>query len=148
MAPNTALLTIPAYYLLVMWPSKVALDVILKQHSPKNHNNVNPRGVDTIAAYKKLLGPQDFAKWERCKAANAQGYEVFPLVAVSILAGLHAGLPERVMNGTGLGLVLLRWMYNMLYIRTETRKNSYWRTANFFTQMATCLSVLVAAALQ
>ena len=145
MAPNLALLSIPAFYALVLRPSGVALMLILRADR-RGVNNVNPRGVATPEAYRKLLGPPAFAKWERCKAANINGYECFSLFAASMLGGLYAGISPRAMNWLGLWGVLLRAVYNELYMRTEGKRASFWRTGVYWAQMVSCLGLLCAAA--
>ena len=52
--------------------------------------------------------------FERSKAANAQGYEDFPLFAIASLAGLHAGLSPRSLVGLGWTLVGLRVLFSVL----------------------------------
>ena len=145
MALNIALLTLPIFYALLLAPHLAAAGLVIRADAHA-FENVNPRSGATTAAYKKLLGPRDFARWERCKAANLNGYESFPLFAAAVLAGLHAGLPARVMDGFGLGVVALRGVYNVLYIRTETSRNSHWRSACWASQAGACLVVLGAAA--
>ena len=147
MAPTLALLSIPAFYALVLRPSGVAI-MLLVRADRRVHNNVNPRGADTPAAYRKALGPAAFARWERCKAANINGYECFGLFAASILAGLHAGVSSRALNWLGLLGVLVRAVYNELYMRIDTRKASFWRTGAYYVQILSCMGLLVAAALK
>ena len=145
MTPNLALLSLPVFYGVILYPSRVALTMILRADR-RTFNNASPRSRHTLDAYEKLLGPQGFAKWERCKAANTQGYEMFGLVAAAVLSGLHAGLPERRMAIVAWTLVLLRIIFNELYMRIETRKMSYWRSANYFTSLFICLWTFIAAA--
>ena len=110
--------------------------------------NDNPRGTTVAARYEKALGPAAFQRYQKARAAHANGYENFPLFAATVLAGLHAGLPERAMSWVALFVLLLRAVYNELYMRVETRRGSYLRTLSYFVQTGTCLTVLVVAAVQ
>ena len=145
MAPSLAILSLPVYYALLLYPSAVALRLVLRADR-KIYDNANPRSPDTVAAYRKALAPRDFRTWERAKAANLQGYEVFPLVAATILIGLHVGVPTPRLDAAGGLLVLLRAAYNELYIRAERRRATYFRSATYFAQLGVCFALLTSAA--
>ena len=147
MAINVSLLAIPIYYLLVLWPSFTAGSMIVSTDA-KSFDNANPRSIATPVAYKKLLGPKDFAKWERCKAAHFNGFETFSLFVATVFAGLYAQLPARALDLSSLGVLGLRILYNILYIQTERRRNSYYRSAVWFLQLGTCLGMLAWAGVE
>ena len=128
MVISCAITTIRVFHTLILGPSAVA-DLVVLRVDAKALENINSRGAATPAAYKKLLSPKDYAKFERCKAANVNGYEMFSLLVATIFGGMYAKLLDRAMNRIGLWLVLLRGMYNELYMRTETKRGSYWQSA-------------------
>ena len=145
MAPALAIATLPIYYCLVLYPTFVAAIMVVGKDA-KAYNNVSPRAGGNAAAYRKLLGPPAYEKYERCKAANAQGYEVFQLVAAALVVGVQAGLDDAFLNNVGIALVAMRLVYTEVYMRAETREVSYIRSVAYNAQVGTCFWVLGAAA--
>ena len=145
MAPSLALLAIPTYYLLVLWPHFYALFMIAGR-KPEAFDNVNPRSKETAAAYQKLLGPRDFGRWERARAAASQGFETFPVVAAAMVIGLYAGVAERTVNITAAAILVLRVFYTLIYINGEQRSVSTLRSVVYLAQTAACMNVMFKAA--
>jgi uncharacterized MAPEG superfamily protein len=66
--------------------------VKLKNANNGNYNNVNPRGADTIAAYKKTVPSDVLGCFERAKATHSNMMENAPYFIGAVLAGNVAGL--------------------------------------------------------
>lgn len=141
MAPNLALISIPAYYVLAMVPHAYALRVATQGEFGK-HENQNPRGASTIEGLRQKLSPEDFAKYERSEAAHKNNVENLPLYVAAVFAGL---LAEQATKGTvgktyvsssiptGLTRFIYSWfairiLHNVAYITTTTKQWSHLRS--------------------
>lgn len=64
----------------------------LKKANNDKFNNVNARGSETQALYKKTVPAETYALFERAKAAHANMLENAPLFIGAVLAGNMVGL--------------------------------------------------------
>ncbi|KAF2152313.1 hypothetical protein K461DRAFT_144825 [Myriangium duriaei CBS 260.36] len=156
MAPNLAILSIPAYWLLSLAPHSYAL-TIASGGSISKFDNRNPRSSTYIDALRKRLSPSDFARYERAEAAHRNGFENLPLYAAAVFAGLLAdgvgkgGLVTG--NATGESLrkfiysfFAVRATYNLVYIATADNKKTWIRSALYFLGVGLCIGEFVRAA--
>jgi len=70
----------------------------LKKANNGKFNNANPRGTDTIAAYKKTVPSDVLGCFERSKAAHANLMENAPFFIGAVLAGNMVGLSAGMLN--------------------------------------------------
>ncbi|KAF1348929.1 hypothetical protein BDV97DRAFT_399470 [Delphinella strobiligena] len=115
MSPNYALLSIPVYSFLAMTPHMYSASLLAS--TKQGINNKNPHGSDHIAA-----------------AAHRNNLENAPLFFATILAAVFA---EKT-TGSDLGsaayaatFLVLRVVYNFLYVTTETESLSHARSMTF-----------------
>ena len=89
-----------------------------------------------IDGLKRRLTAREFQAYERAERAHANSLENMPLFCAAIFAGLLAdqkGVPgELALNEFAVGFVLLRVLYTICYILTETIRLSYLRSAIYF----------------
>jgi uncharacterized MAPEG superfamily protein len=64
----------------------------LKKANNGKFNNANPRGAETLAAYKKTVPSDVLGLCERSKAAHANMMENAPFFVGAVLAGNMVGL--------------------------------------------------------
>lgn len=139
MAPNLAIISIPAYYILSVVPHSMALSIATQGDLAKLDNR-NPRSSTHIESLRQKLSPEEFARFERCEAAHKNNFESFPLYATAVFAGLLA-------DGVGKGGILtgktaseatmkyvysflaVRLAYNVAYVSTSRNKYSWIRSA-------------------
>ncbi|KAF2691614.1 hypothetical protein K458DRAFT_325085 [Lentithecium fluviatile CBS 122367] len=127
MAPNYSIHAIPAYMVLAFLPHAYAISSIKKANNGK-FNNVNARGVDTLAMYKKSVPAEVFGRYERGKAAHANLMENAPFFIGAVIVGNMMGLSAETMN-TAIGSYLaLRVAYIVAYINVTSQKYSYVRS--------------------
>ena len=145
MAPNLAIIAIPAYYILSLVPHQYAISVATQGDLSK-FDNRNPRDSDYHAKLKETLPADQFAKWARAESAHANNMENFPLFTAAIFAGLFAEQATKgtiggtyVSSGISTGLTRFvygwfatRFLYNIAYITTTTNQWSYLRSGIYF----------------
>ncbi|KAF2219140.1 hypothetical protein BDZ85DRAFT_269179 [Elsinoe ampelina] len=133
MAPNLAVISIPAYYLLSVVPHSFALNIACGGDISK-FDNRNPRSSTYIAGLKEKLSPEQFAKFERCESAHKNNLESFPLFASAVFVGLLAdGVGKGgILTGKSVSAETLRFVYSFLAVRlaynvayVTTRRNKY-----------------------
>lgn len=132
MSPNYALLSIPVYSLLAMTPHMYTASLL--SSTKQGINNKNPHGSDHIAAVRTALGPQKFETYERAQAAHRNNLENAPLFFATLLAAVFAEMT----TGSDLGsatyaatFLVLRVVYNLLYVTTETESLSHARSMTY-----------------
>ncbi|KAK0549160.1 hypothetical protein OC846_004179 [Tilletia horrida] len=84
----------------------------------------------------------------RGQSAQANGFENVPLFGLTMLIGTYAKLPSHTLNRTTALYLVGRIIYNWLYLTTETKKNSYWRTLVFNTSMFALIRIIVLSTLR
>lgn len=141
---NASLFSIPAYYFLVLFPHLYA-SALLSSADPKAYNNANPRASSTAETYKKALSPATLARYERAKAAHANGHESFPLFSIAILAANIAGVDKDVISIFAYSILGSRALYVLLYINTENKRSSYLRTAVWMGSTVAALALIIKA---
>lgn len=155
MQQNLTLLSIPLMYLTILVPYAYAMR-ILKRATPspstseKPHrpiyDNTNPHGTAQHHHLRTTLSPPTLAAYERAEAAHRNGIECLPLFAAGILAGNFAGLSRASLGWTAGVYLVLRVLYNGLYIHTTTERGSLVRSAVWAVGQALCVSLFVRAA--
>jgi len=143
---NIALLSLPAYYVLVFFPHAYAMN-ILTAADKTAYKNGNPRSHSAHGVIQKTLSPPQLARYERAKAAHTNGHESFPLFATAIVVGSMAGVDEKIMSAFAIGSVAMRALYTALYINTEKEEKSVFRSLVWITKTAAALGVIIAAGL-
>ncbi|PNS18402.1 hypothetical protein CAC42_6219 [Sphaceloma murrayae] len=142
MAPNLAIVSIPAYFIFSLVPHTYAVGIAAKGNIATLDNR-NPRSTTFIDSLRQKLTPDEFARYERCESAHKNNLESFPLFASAVLAGLLAdGVGKGgVLTGEVAGKGTLRFVYswfavrtlfNVLYISTSNNKYTWIRSAVFF----------------
>ncbi|KAF4549141.1 Hypothetical protein D9617_23g005560 [Elsinoe fawcettii] len=118
MAPNLAVISIPAYYILSILPHAFSISVATNGDMSK-FDNRNPRSSTYVASLKEKLPAEQFAKYERCEAAHKNNLESFPLFASAVFIGLLAdGVGKGgILTGQTAGKETLRFIYSFLAVR-------------------------------
>ena len=145
--PNTSILTLPVFYFLTMVPHVYSVR-LLSSHQPKAWDNSNPRSVDAPDKYRKILGSDKYATYERARACHANGFEFFPFAAAAILSANYVGLPEADINFWANTLVAIRVAYVWAYISISTKKASYLRSLMFTASSGICGYLLIKSGLK
>jgi uncharacterized MAPEG superfamily protein len=135
MSFNIPLLSILAYYVLAAYPHGHAV-VAASKGNLKQHDNTNPKSTKQTDKLKRRLTAREFAAYERAERAHSNALENMPLFCAAIFAGLLAqqkiGPGEIALNEFAVGFLLLRALYTVCYILTETIRLSYLRSALYF----------------
>jgi uncharacterized MAPEG superfamily protein len=64
----------------------------LKSANNGKWDNVNSRGTETVATYRKSVPAEVYARFERAEAAHKNGFENAPFFIGAVIAGNMAGL--------------------------------------------------------
>lgn len=135
MSFNIPLLSILAYYVLAIYPHGHAIMVASKGNL-KQHDNTNPKSTKHTDKMKRRLTAREFAAYERAERCHSNHLENMPLFCSAIFAGLlveqKVGTEELALNEFAVGFVLLRILYTISYISTETIRLSYLRSVLYF----------------
>ena len=147
-AASIPLLSIPAYYLVALAPHFIANAIAtrgLGRHDNRNYHSANY--VDKI---KKSLSPRDFGRYERAKRAQANNLENLPLFLAGIFSGLWAesiaGSGSVGLNTFAISFVILRGLYTVNYVVTETQQWSFLRTGLYVIGTSWVFKVVVQSA--
>ncbi|GAM88573.1 hypothetical protein ANO11243_066070 [Dothideomycetidae sp. 11243] len=160
MAPNLAILSIPAYFVLTLAPHMYAASIAMKDKGPSNYDHRNPRAANYLENMRKQLAPADFARWERAEAAHHNGNENYALYAATVLAsvladttatktgvlGLLAGGMSAETRTFVLSYFASRILYTFVYIATSDNRKTFIRTIVYFTGVGLCFQQFVRAA--
>jgi uncharacterized MAPEG superfamily protein len=145
---NLTILAIPAYYAMAVAPHAVAISIAQK-NDKKTWDNCNPRGSSLKSKIQSTLTPEEFAKYERAEAAQANALENLPLFASAIIVANLAGLKRAGLGGVE-GFVgmwfLVRAAHSASYILTTERKTSFIRSGLWVTGVVLCARVFTKAA--
>jgi len=146
---NIPLLSIPLYYILAVYPHGRAI-LISTRGNIQTHDNRNPKSSTLASSIQKRLSPSEFAAWERAESCHRNHLENMPLFVAAIFAGI---LAERE-TGRDLGTssFALAWLatrvaYTVNYLRTESMKWTYLRSALYFLGTGLCFATIGRAAL-
>ncbi|MCJ1447557.1 MAG: hypothetical protein MMC23_008068 [Stictis urceolatum] len=140
--PDYALLALPAFYVMALFPHFYSHSIVAASNNPKAYSNVAPR--DCGDNIKKALSQPDHAKYLRARAAHANGIENFPIFAAAVLSAKYMGLD---VGYWPLGVVALRALYNTLYIQTTNMGPSWLRTMAWMGMTGWCVITMVRAGL-
>jgi len=86
------------------------------------------------------------ARIQRMEGAHLNGNEAFPLWVAAILAGNYAGLENHWLNTMSASYIVVRILYNQVYINHEKPSTSWIRTLIFSVGLSIPLRILVKAA--
>ena len=150
MSFNIPLLSIPIYYVLAIYPHGHAI-LVASKGNMKQYDNANPKTTKSTDKLKRRLNAREFAAYERAERCHTNHLENMPLFCAAIFAGLLAeqkGVPGQIaLNEFAVGFVLLRVLYTISYILTETIRLSYLRSALYFLTTGWAFYVIGRAAL-
>ncbi|KAJ3509739.1 hypothetical protein NLJ89_g5058 [Agrocybe chaxingu] len=85
---------------------------------------------------KDRISPELSGRLERMEGAHLNGNEALPLWAAAVLAGNLVGLDNRWMNNMSASYVVLRLLFNHLYINFNHIANGVPRTVVFFVGLS------------
>lgn len=143
------ILSIPAYYVLALYPHTHAVLAATKGDF-KTYDNRNPHGTDQKTKLQQRLGPKGFAKYERAENAHRNALENMPLYVAAVFAGY---LAEQKAGAGAVGLntfvgawFALRIAYTVAFITIESRKWAGLRSLLYFTSTLWAFKVLGQAA--
>ncbi|WFD07335.1 translation machinery-associated protein 16 [Malassezia vespertilionis] len=114
--------------------------------------NESPRVFVMQLAARPALGDKKSQHTElekkilRGQSAQANGFENASIFGVALLCGIVAKLPGREMNMYAVSYLLIRAVYNWLYVMTSERKYSYIRTIVFQFMIAIYVSLFARSA--
>ncbi|GAM88572.1 hypothetical protein ANO11243_066060 [Dothideomycetidae sp. 11243] len=150
MAPNLAIVSLPAYFFLTLAPHVYALSIASGPTGLVKYDNRCPRAAGYLENLRKQLTPSQFTRWERAEAAHRNGIENFPLFASAVFAclladgaaakvglGLTAGISEETRKFI-YGWFASRLVYTLIYIGTEDNRKTFLRTIVYFTGVTFC----------
>lgn len=146
---NIPLLSIPLYYALAVYPHGHAF-YLASRNSSSPPDNRNPKSSDLLASFKKRLGPKDFAAFERAESCHRNHLENMPLFVAAVFAGLFAERETGQSVGVdtfAVALLVVRVLYTVNYLTTETQKWSYVRSLLYFVGTGLCFATIGRAAL-
>ncbi|KAK5121730.1 hypothetical protein LTR85_004605 [Meristemomyces frigidus] len=147
---NLPLLSIPAYYILAVYPHGHAITAATRGN-PNKHDNRNPKSSGTQEDLKKRLSPREYAAYERAESCHRNHLENMPLFVATVFAGLLA--EQRAGEGAvGLSTFCVGWMavrvlYTINYIVAETQQLSYLRSLLYFVGTAWAFTTIGRAAM-
>jgi len=159
MAPNLAIIAIPAYFILSLAPHTYGLS-ILTGGNASNLENQNPRSEDFHSRAREAIGEAAYQRFERAESAHKNSLENMPLFYAAVVAGL---LAEQATKGTigktyvssgvstGMRTFLAGWFavrsaYTLAYIGIESKQMSYVRSGLYFAGVALCFQQFYNAA--
>lgn len=121
--------------MLAIYPHGYAV-IIGGQGNLKRHDNRNPRSTTHLDSVKRRLTKSEYARWERAESCHRNHLENMSLFVAAVFAGLFA--EQRVGKGAvGLnefvvGWMIIRLLYTINYLTTETIQWSYLRSLLYF----------------
>jgi uncharacterized MAPEG superfamily protein len=142
--PNYSIYSIPAYYILTLFPHTYSVGLVSRV-SKKTWDNRNPRGSCQSQAIQKTISPELYAKFERARACHENGMENMALFIGAVILGNIAGLDKGTLNWACAAFLALRTAYTVSYIQIEKRKLSFIRTGLWISGVTTCLGLIFKA---
>jgi uncharacterized MAPEG superfamily protein len=119
---------------LANYPRAHAISIAAQGNLQQNVSsaNTNPKGSAFMEKLKKRLTVQEFAAYERAERCHVNSLENMPLFVAAIFAGLLAEQREGKgaigSNQFAIGWLVVRVVYCVSYLYTETQNWSYVRT--------------------
>ena len=141
---NYSVFAIPAYLAITIIPHGYG-QTIIKNANNQHWDSANPRSTAWNDTVKKAVPASTFARYERAKAAHANGMENFPLLIGAIILGNVAKLPSSTLNTVAAAFLAMRLAYTYAYINTETIPGSFVRTGIWFASTASLMYLVVMA---
>ncbi|OJD36255.1 membrane-associated eicosanoid glutathione metabolism protein [Diplodia corticola] len=145
--PHYAILSIPAMWLVSLYPHAHAVGLI-KSANNNRWDNANSKGHAWSATMQQSVPADVLARFERAEAAHRNGFENLPLFGLAVLSAEWAAVPEATVAVTAWTYVALRVAYNALYLNTTDVKTSFARSGVWALSSLVGLSLFVRAALQ
>ncbi|TFK70174.1 hypothetical protein BDN72DRAFT_839383 [Pluteus cervinus] len=139
-----SLYSIPVAWFVALYPT--SLKVFLAR-STTGYDNLEPRRTVASLADKKN-DPAVVAKAARMEAAHMNGNEAFPLWVAGVLAANFAGVDQRALNVLSLLYIILRNLYNFIYIYQSKPYHATVRTVVWALSVAVPMYLLFAAAVK
>ncbi|TFK73399.1 hypothetical protein BDN72DRAFT_834806 [Pluteus cervinus] len=139
-----SLYSIPVAWFVALYPTSLKRFLIQKT---AGFDNLDPRKpVRSLA--DKAVDPAIIAKASRMDAAHMNGNEGFPLWVAGVLAANIAGVDQRALNVASLLYIILRNLYNFIYINQSKPYHGTARTLVWVTSVAVPMYLLFAAAVK
>ncbi|GAA5870521.1 hypothetical protein JCM3774_003698 [Rhodotorula dairenensis] len=143
-AYNYSLLSVPAVWLLGIGTHWSAIYLSVHSTQIPKFNNVAPR--DFVTEVSKLAKTsKDARRYLRTEAAQQNIFENIGLYAAAIVAGNVARLGASHMNKIALGYLVSRFLYVVLYVRTDHVKATPLRSLAYLTSVILSLGTFVRA---
>ncbi|KAF9459654.1 hypothetical protein BDZ94DRAFT_1267706 [Collybia nuda] len=121
-----SLYSIPIVWFLGFYPNVLKGALITK--AAGSYNNVAPR-TNVSRLTTKKVDPEITARVARMEAAHMNGNENFPIWAAAVLAGHVVGIDHQTLNTVALAHIILRIMYNYIYINQSSQIQGAIRSA-------------------
>jgi uncharacterized MAPEG superfamily protein len=144
MAPNYSIYSIPLYYVLTLSPHLYST-VLISRTSHKIWDNRNPRGASQSQSIQKSVPQPTYLVYERARACHNNGMENMALFIAAIVLGNMANLENGTLNWGAGTFLELRALYTVAYIKIESKKGSFARTAVWAAGVMVCLVMIVKA---
>jgi len=128
--PNFSILAIPVYHILSLYPHLRAAN-IAKAASNIQRDKSNPNSTTLDAQLRKALPASTYAAYSRAEAAHRNGMENLPLFIGAVILGNMAKLSTESLDTFAGGYLVTRFLYTMLYLKTEDPKKSVWRSLSW-----------------
>lgn len=132
---NLPLFSIPAFYVLAIVPHGYA-SVLESKGDLQKIDNRNPHSSTRLDSIKRRLTKAELARWERAESCHRNHLENMPLMIAAIFAGLlaeaRAGKGSVDVDSFAVGWLVVRSLYTVNYILTETARWSYFRSLMYF----------------
>ncbi|KKY21747.1 putative membrane-associated eicosanoid glutathione metabolism protein [Diplodia seriata] len=145
--PHYALLSIPAMWVVSIYPHMYAVNLI-KSANNNHWDNTNSRGSAWSEKLKQAVPADVLARFERAEAAHRNGLENLPLFGLAVLSAEWAAVPEGTVAATAWAYIAMRIVYNALYLNVTDLKKSFARSGLWVVSSLVGLSLFVRAALQ
>ncbi|BFZ56292.1 hypothetical protein PYCC9005_003337 [Savitreella phatthalungensis] len=143
---NYGLYSVPVAWTLAMLPHWYAIRLLSKNGVPGGFDNTNPRNQADFV--KTKLSAEQFGRFQRAEAAQANGFDGLPLFAAAVGIASVARVPASTVN-TCAGLYLAsRVVFNLLYINTTDIKKSGLRSLTWLFGIINLLTLFVKAGQQ
>jgi len=127
-----SILAIPAMWVTSYYPAFLKGIVIRKAGG---FSNVQPRSNVALFSEREDASPELAAKLARMEGAHLNGLENLPFFGLAVLAGNYAGVNNYTLNMVSGLYILLRILYNYVYISHTTERGSALRTVVWVTSL-------------
>jgi uncharacterized MAPEG superfamily protein len=145
MPTNYSIFAIPAYYILTLWPHVYSHTLLRSANS--RIDNSNPRSTHQVAKVGRAVPAATYAKWERARAAHANGIENMALAVAAVVLGNVARLDPGWLNSMLGGYLASRVVYTLLYLKIGDAKKSLARSMVWAGGVVMLLTIVTRAGL-